>query len=227
MSVEAVTTNRENMINNIIVESAKNITSRNKGKFLDEVMEVERSAWPPELQAAREKFASRLSIFPEGFFVAKIKDRIVGVTTSQITTYDPSASKTWDNITNNGTIKKTHKPGGNALYVVSVGVAEKAQGNHVGSQIVKRQKELASNLRLEYLYLGARIPGYDSYCKEHGEIGIEDYVKLKDADNEAVDPEIRFYSRCGLEVRKIIPEFEADDASRNYGAVMVWENSQV
>lgn len=224
MNVEATTNGREDMINNVKIESAMNMSLSDEGRFLDEVMEVERSAWPPELQASRKKFASRLNIFPEGFFVARINGKIGGVTTSQITTYDPSASKTWDEITDNGMITKTHVPGGNALYVVSVGVAKEAQGNHVGSQIVEAQKKLASELRLKYLYLGARIPGYDNYCKERGELSIEEYLKLKDDDGEALDPEIRFYNRCGLRVEKIIPEFESDVDSKNYGIVMIWKN---
>lgn len=226
MSVEAIVVSQEGMISGVKIESAKSMTIPDEGKFLDEVMDVERSAWPPELQATKEKFASRLHVFPEGFFVAKVDGKISGVTTSQITTYDPSVTKTWDEITDNGMIAKTHSPEGNALYVVSVGVAKEAQGNHVGGQIVEKQKELALGLGLKYLYLGARIPGYDKYCKEHGELTIEKYLETKDSDGEAVDPEIRFYNRRGLQVKKIISEFEADNDSRNYGAVMVWENPQ-
>lgn len=226
MNVETNTVGRENMVKNVVIESAKSSSIVDEGKFLDGVMEVERSAWPPELQATKEKFASRLHIFPEGFFVAMINGKIGGVTTSQITAYDASVSKTWDEITDNGMIAKTHAPGGNALYVVSVGVAKEAQGNKVGGRIVEEQKKLAIKLGLRYLYLGARTPGYDNYCKENGELSIEEYLELKDSDGEALDPEVRFYNKCGLEVRKIISEFEPDIDSRNYGAVMVWENPQ-
>lgn len=226
MNVETNVNAGKDMISNVKIESARNISPLDKEKLLDEVIKVERSAWPPELQATKEKFASRLHIFPDGFFVARVSGKIQGVTTSQIVTYDPNASKTWDEITDRGMIAKTHDPKGDALYVVSVGVAKDAQGNHVGSKIVEAQKELVSNLGLKYLYLGARIPGYNNYCKEHGEINIGDYLKLKDSDGEALDPEIRFYNRCGLEVKKIISEFEPDVDSRNYGIVMVWENPQ-
>ena len=214
------------MFTNIAISSAINISSDKKNIFLDEVMAVERSAWPPELQATKEKFASRLNVFPEGFLIAKLNDKVQGVTTSQITTYDPSIVKTWDEITNGGMIAETHNPLGNALYVVSVGVAKEAQGEGVGGKIVEAQKELAKKLKLRYLYLGARIPGYNNYCKEHGELSIEKYLELKNDKGEVFDPEIRFYSKRGLEVKKIISEFEPDVNSRNYGAVMVWENPQ-
>lgn len=208
----------------VTVQSAIDIPQSAKDFFLDEVVDVEKRTWPDELQASREKFASRLSIFPEGFFVIKIGDKAKGVSTSQITTYDPSKSPTWDELTDSGFLRSTHDKNGNALYVASVGVAWDGQGHGLGGKLVEAQKDLTRRLGLSYLFLGARIPGYDSYCKEHGEISAEKYVNLKRDDGQPVDPEMRFYSRCGLNPRKVIPNFEPDNESRDYGVTMVWEN---
>lgn len=213
--------------NNMVVESALNISPANKDDFLEQVMEVERSAWPPELQASKAKFESRFNIFPQGFFAVRLDGKIKGVTTSQLTTYDPSATRTWDEITDNGMIEKTHNPHGNALYVVSVGVGTDAQGKGVGGKLAQSQLELAKKLGLKYLFLGARAPGYDAYCREHGDVSIEEYLKLKNEKGGTLDPEIRFYERQGLHSAKIIPNFEPDPQSRDFGVVMVWENPQV
>lgn len=213
------------MLNQIIVESATKIAPDERDKFLKEVMDVERSAWLPELQASKEKFISRLEIFPKGFIVARVNGKIKGVTTSQITTYDPLEQKTWDEITDNGIIKRTHNPSGNALYVVSVAVSADTQGMGVGSKIVEEQKNLARQLGLKLVFLGARIPGYNKYCKQNGEISVEEYLKLKNQNGESVDPEIRFYQRQGFHPSKIIQEFEPDIGSRNYGVVVVWKNT--
>ena len=35
---------------------------------LDEVIRVEQEAWPAELMASKDKFESRLNVFPDGFF---------------------------------------------------------------------------------------------------------------------------------------------------------------
>jgi|SRR3989338_10649262 len=210
--------------NNMEVESALNISPADKDDFLEQVMEVERSAWPPELQASKQKFESRFNIFSQGFFVVRLDGKIKGVATSQITTYDETSSHTWDEITDNGMIGKTHNPQGNALYVVSVGVGADVQGRGVGGKLVQSQLELAKKLGLKYLFLGARAPGYDAYCKKNGETSMEEYLKLKDDDGETWDPEIRFYERQGLHPAKIIPNFEPDVQSRDYGVVMLWEN---
>lgn len=208
----------------VVIAPASRVIPENTESFLEEVVDVERRTWPPELQASKEKFASRLKVFPEGFVVARSKERAVGVSTSQIVVYDPSKSPTWDELTDNGFIAKTHDPKGDALYVASVGVAGDSQGMGVGGKLVEAQKELAKRLGLKYLFLGARIPGYDAYCKEHGEITAQDYLDLKNEKGEPVDPEIRFYSRQGLRPAKLIPDFEPDDQSRGYGVTMVWTN---
>lgn len=211
-------------MNNVQIESVTNIPQEKLQEFLNEVMVVESSAWPKELQAERRKFESRFEIFPRGFLVAKINGKVKGVSTSQITYYDPSKIQTWNQTTDSGMIKNTHNPKGDSLYVVSIAVSQDVQGKGIGASLMERQKELARELGLKNLVLGARIPSYDSYCKENGSISVEDYLKLKNDRGEPVDPEIRFYMRQGLKPVKIVPDFEPDDASRNYGVVMVWDN---
>ena len=121
-------------------------------------------------------------------------------------------------------IRGAHVPDGNALYVVSIGVDPETQGMGIGGKLLNAQKELAKKLGLSVLFLGARIPGYDKYCKENAEISIEEYVKLKNDKGESLDPEIRFYERNGLKLEQIKPDFEPDDQSRGYGALMVWRS---
>lgn len=209
----------------ISIQSAKNLVLDKKDIFIKEVLEVEESAWPAELRASKEKFLSRLAVFPDGFFVALINGKIKGVTTSQITHY-PSSTNTWDEITDNGFIAKTHDSKKNALYIVSVGVAADAQGIGVGGMLLEAQKNLVFQRNLECLFLGARIPGYDKYCRKHGEVSIKEYMILRDNQGESIDPEVRFYERKELQVVKILSDFEPDKESRNYGAIMLWENPE-
>lgn len=209
----------------VTIQSAKNLSLDKKDIFIKEVLEVEKSAWPPELRASKEKFVSRLEMFPDGFFVAQINGKIKGVTTSQVTHY-PSSTKTWDEITDNGFIAKTHDPNKNALYVVSIGVAADTQRVGLGGMLLEAQKNLAFHRNLKCLFLGARVPGYDKYCKEHGEISIEEYLRLKNKQNESIDPEVRFYERKGFGIVKIVANFEPDKESRNYGVIMVWGNPE-
>lgn len=210
--------------NNIFINSMEDVSSTQRKELLDEVMRVEREAWPEEWQATRDKFESRLAIFPDGFFVAFKGRRMVGVSTSEIVNYDPeNLPKTWDEITDNGRIKETHDKFGNALYVVSVGVSQEFQGKGIGKRLTEAQKRLAQKLGLRYLFLGARVPGYQSYHKEHPEVSVEDYVRLEEDPANKLDPELRFYESCGLKMLKTMPDYGPDPESENYGVIMVWE----
>ena len=194
---------------------------------LDLVAELENKIWPEGTRASKEMFESRFNLFPQGFFVVYKGSEIIGVSTSEIINYSPkNPPSSWEGITDNGWIKKNHNPQGNALYVVSVGAVSRSGG---GSALVQAQKELAKQLNLEYLILGARIPGYAAYCKEHQDILIQEYVKLTksitEGKTELLDSELRFYTRNGLILESIKPNYMEDDAeSRNYGAIMVWKN---
>lgn len=192
---------------------------------LNEVIRLENKIWPAGTRATKDKFKSRLKVFPEGFFIASQNNRLIGVSTSQIINYDPkNPPSSWEKITDNGYIEKTHDKNGNSVYVVSIGAISRSGG---GSALISTQKQLAKSLNLKFLVLGARIPGYDSYCKNVKEIDIRDYVKLKRKDSQLLDPELRFYTRNRLILSKIIPNYmENDKESRNYGAIMVWENSR-
>lgn len=197
-------------------------------KDLDNIMKVEEEAWPIEARAPRDKFLERLLVFPKGFFLALLNEEIVGVTTSQVINYDPkNPPSSWTEITGDGHISETHNPKGNAVYVVSLGVSPKGRpegkGIGVGTKLLEMQKELVKYLGLNYLVLSARVSGYDSFCKKHGNIDIEKYVSLRRPDSLPEDMELRFYERAGLRQIKICPNTMDDIESRNYGVMMEWK----
>lgn len=217
----------ERQIAGVSMVSAASVSSSERVRLMDGVMDVENNSWPPELVGERSRYESRMEIFPEGFISALEGGKTKGFTVSEIVNYDPDTKKTWDELTDSGTFKRSHNPEGDSLYVSTVAVSNDAQGRGFGGKLVDVQKELVRRLGLKRLFLGARMPGYDDYCKENGDISPEEYVKLKKETKnglEAVDPEIRFYERQGLHPTKIVPNFEPDEPSRNYGIVMVWEN---
>ena len=115
-------------------------------KDLDDVITLENKVWPPGTRSPREKFESRLRIFPEGFFLAYKEGSLIGVSTSQIIKYDGSTIDSWEKITDFGWIR-THNPMGNALYVVSLGAISRSGG---GSALINAQKKLATELGLDF-----------------------------------------------------------------------------
>lgn len=193
---------------------------------LDEIMAVEESAWPEGTRATREAFIERLNVFPEGFLVAVLNKHIVGVLTSQRISFIPGQPASgWEKTTNGGFIGTTHQSEGNTLNVVSVGVAEGYQGRGIGSHLIKRAQQLATEQGLAYVVLDSRVPDYAQY---HQQYTIQQYVSAC-AGDEALDRELRFYARLGFRMMSqndIVAEcMTCDLQSMNYGVRLVWKAS--
>ena len=205
---------------------------------LAEIDRVEKNTWPADWQAPKEKFAARISKFPQGVFGIFEDGKLVGVTTSMRISFDPNKidgyHKTWDEITGNGFIT-THEPDGNILYVVSVGVQNESQGKGYGQQLVTKQFELAKKLGCKYLMLGARLPKFreslsgqginpDSLSTTELRQKAQEYLDSKRDDGLKQEPEIRFYEKCGLKVLKLTdPDFGPDPESCGFGVIMLAE----
>lgn len=203
---------------------------------LQEIDRVEKNTWPADWQAPTEKFLARIKTFPQGVFGIFEDKKLAGVTTSMRINFDQEKiddyHKTWDEITGDGFIT-THKPNGNTLYVVSVGIQREFQGKGYGQQLVTKQFELAKSLGCKYVMLGARIPKFRENLTSQGvdpdrlsanELiqKAQEYLALKRPNGQTQEPEIRFYERCGLNVLKLTdPDFGPDQESCNFGVIML------
>jgi ribosomal protein S18 acetylase RimI-like enzyme len=194
---------------------------------IDSVMQVEREAWREGIRASRGQFVERLKIFPEGFFVGELKGEIVGALTAQRLVYELGETPAgWEKTTNRGWISATHQASGNALYIVSVGVARPVQRHGVGAALVCAAQDFAKKEKLEYIILDSRLPEYRPFY-ESG-VSPEDYVARLSSDPARADSELRFYHRLGFKVfspSQIIGSCMSNDTeSASYGVRMIWIN---
>lgn len=194
-------------------------------KEIEDILRVEKESWPEEISFEKKHFKSHLKIFPRGFFCAYVDGVMAGTCISSILDYNlNNPIPSWEEAAADGFITN-HNPGGNALYVVSLGVSKKFRGMKIGSKLIERQKQLTKEFNLEFLVLGARIPFFHKYP----DLSVEEYVEKRNENGERLEPELRFYERAGLKFIKTMPNYMTtwnDKESRNYGAIMVWENDK-
>ncbi|MCC6354898.1 MAG: hypothetical protein IT577_13500 [Verrucomicrobiae bacterium] len=193
---------------------------------LDGVMAVE-DEWPEDQRAPREKFVSRLKIFPRGFFLAVADGRIVGVSTSTVTRYDPDdlgPFRTWERCTNDGFLYPLGDMADyNALYIVSNGIRKSHRGTGVREALIRAHVDLTRRMGLAYTVTGAMLPGFDAHCRERGDTPVEAYAFLT-RDGVPVDPTLRKLASLGLvlpDARHLIPGYYHSPESRDYGALLV------
>ena len=193
-------------------------------KDLQDILLVEEEAWPEGLRATEEMFRSRMGVFPEGTLVAIDNDCITGVVVMEKLKFDSSTPvRTWAEVTDNGFIRNSHKPEGNALYGVDLSVSKYA-GRDVSKDLLEAVKRLAIRLNLKLVAFGARIPRFHRYVNQ---MSAEEYIKATRPSGRPLDPEIAFYVQGGAEVVKLLPNYFWDPESLGYGVLMVWKNPNI
>ncbi len=197
---------------------------------LDAIMEVE-SHWPEDQRAKSDQFQSRIERFPAGVFLAETGGQTVAVSTSMPTRYDPadiSDFASWDQCTNNGYLHVFRRLNGfNALLIVSNGIVTEYRRQGIREAMISAHITLAGSLGLRYTVTGAMMPGYDAYCRRHGERDIANYATAYEGDFP-IDPTLRKLATLGLvlpDKRHLIADYYPSPASRNYGALLVHDNA--
>ena len=196
------------------------------------IMAVEED-WPEEQRAPREKFESRLRLFPDGVLVAAVDDEIVGVTTSCLTRYDVDRLEgftSWDVATNDGWITAPGDvAGANAVYVVSTGIKQTFRGLSIFPKLIGAQVELSRRLGLRYCVTGAILEGYGEHCREYGAIPAGGYAFLARHDGMYLDPLLRKLQRVGFEIpdrQHVLPEYFASEDAHDWSVLMVVDNAR-
>jgi ribosomal protein S18 acetylase RimI-like enzyme len=120
-------------------------------KDLDECYLVETSGFPPEEAATRETIKLRIDTFPQGFFVAEMEGRVIGILNSAATDKEDLGDEE---------LKKLigHHPDGKNLVVFALAVLPEYQKRGIANQLMSRFVENAREHKKENVLL---------MCKQH------------------------------------------------------------
>jgi hypothetical protein len=194
---------------------------------LDRIMDVE-GDWEESQRASRDQMRLRLRKFPEGFWLYEQEGEVVGTLMSFPLRYSPdevSQLTSWDQVTNNGNYPDIDLSSSNTLYLPSGSLKKSARGGTAYALMMETPVRLAEQLGLDYVIAGAKIPGYDAYCRRHGEIDARDYAFLR-LGGCLVDPFLEMYRGHDYHVpdrSHVVANYYPDPPSRDYAAIVVRE----
>jgi len=203
---------------------------------IDDLLKLEKVAWSEEAQADMDTYKARLEVFPEGIFIGERDGNIEGAAVTQIINSECLGTNfTWESITDNGKIIKTHNPTGDALYGVNLSVKPKCIGNDLVCAIMMAIARMIIERNLKFGVLGGRIPGLSKYIykrrldadfmnKAARDNIVSEYVFGKTKYGRPLDPEIALYQRLGLTPIRILDNYFPDPPSLNYGVLLLWIN---
>ncbi|MFC0474973.1 GNAT family N-acetyltransferase [Robertmurraya beringensis] len=193
-------------------------------KDFPDLIRIQQESFPPpfpsELWWNDVQLNNHVTLFPQGALCIEVNGEIAGSMTGLLVDFDPQHPEhSWEAITDNGYIRN-HKPNGNTLYVVDIGVRPAFRKLGLGKWLMFSMYDVVVHLGLERLLGGGRMPGYHKHANEKSpEQYIDAVVK-----GELKDPVITFLLRCGRTPVKVVANYLEDEESNNYGTLMEWKN---
>ncbi|MCK4540464.1 hypothetical protein KAU09_04910 [Candidatus Parcubacteria bacterium] len=194
-------------MNNIIIRVAEL-------KDIDGLIEIECEKWKLEIAAGKQKWESRIRIFPEGTKVALKNGQIVGVVVSHIINLDYSDGNylTWAEATANGYITN-HCDTGNIVYGVNLTVLK--DNPRVASMLVRENLKIPEKRKIATL-IGGRIPTLYRKGKAKDDFTEKDVIMYAKRD-----PTIRFFISLGFVVIGAMKDYMPDDDESLGWGIMV------
>jgi ribosomal protein S18 acetylase RimI-like enzyme len=120
-------------------------------KDLDECCAVEASGFSPEEAASRETIQLRIDMFPQGFFVAEVGGRIVGMVNGAATNKDDISDEELKQLIG-------HDADGRNMVIFALAVLPEFQKQGIAKRLVQRFIEEAGRTKKEKIFL---------MCKQH------------------------------------------------------------
>jgi len=184
---------------------------------IEALVNLELEVWGDDMAADRDKWISRISIFPEGVHIAEKDERIVGVIVTHIINWDYLCGyyPSWAEATADGYITN-HNDDGNVMYGVDLTVLPGMSG--VASRLLQMAIRKTRERKITRGFLGCRIPSLRSYVHEKN---IE-VIGEKLVESIAImDPEVRFFLQNGFRIVKVCENyFSQDEDSLGWGVIL-------
>ena len=189
--------------------------------YIPDLVNLENDIWGVE-GADKIKIQSRINVFPRGSIIAELNGCILGYQSFQYVN-ERRDDFTWKQITDDGTIVRSHTMEGEYGYGINLTIARKAQCTKLGEalSLVAVSRVIEDNKKGSML--GSRIPGFRRYLKKHPQITADEYARLS-WKGKPRDSELKLYGELGFELVRILPNYFPDPESLNYGALLFLPN---
>lgn len=198
---------------------------------LDDIPQLLRleECWPEGERATEAHLKSRLTIYPEGYFVgaqATDPDYIIAAFASSPMSYDPSDMSqfsSWEEATNDGFYyPNCNDLPNDTLYTAASCVDTEYRGGTVYVDFMNKVLDTLKSRGVGHVISGNVLPGYDRYCKKNGEISAIDYV-FKQHKGHPIDPFLKLLYQLGFVVpneEHVIKDYYHDGPSRHYSTII-------
>lgn len=190
-----------------------------------ELEQVELACFPtanPDDLLSEADIRAFAETFPEGYFVAVVDGRPVGMGAGIYLDFDfeypqhTLAEITGENQCGN------HDPEGEWYYGIDMSVLPGYRGRGIGRHLYEKRKALVRTDNKRGIIAGGALPGYFSH---KGQLSVREYVE-RVIVGELIDPTLSFQLSNGFEVRGLIEDYIEDEADDGWATLIVWDNPE-
>jgi GNAT superfamily N-acetyltransferase len=158
--------------------------------------------------------------FPEGGFVVKDGERIVGFAMGIFVDFDLDDFQHHIDEAVGPTGAELHDPNGEWYYGTDIVVHPDYRGMGIGRRLYELRKDLVRRHNRAGIIAGGVIPGFADHKHE---MSADEYVRKVSA-GELYDPTLSFQIANGFEARGAIAGYMRDAAVDDYASFIVWHN---
>lgn len=167
-----------------------------------------------------EDIRAYADVFPDGYFVARIGDRLVGQGAGIYLDFDfDRPQHTIAGITGEHQCGN-HDPDGDWYYGTDISVHPEFRGRGIGRLLYEARKDLVRRDGKRGIIAGGSLPGYYHHKDT---MSAADYVD-RVVKGELTDSTLTFQLSNGFEVRGMLEGYLDDEADDGWAALIVWEN---
>jgi len=189
----------------------------------DDLEKIELTCFPmanPDDLLSADDIRAYAGTFPEGYFVAMVDGRPVGMGAGIYLDFDfDHTQHTIAGITGEHQCGN-HDPDGDWYYGTDITVLPEYRGRGIGRLLYQHRKHLVIEDNKRGIVAGGSLPGYFHH---KAEMTVDEYVEGV-VSGAMSDPTLSFQLSNGFEVRGLLEGYLEDEADDGWATLIVWEN---
>ncbi|MDY0385904.1 MAG: N-acetyltransferase [Methanolobus sp.] len=143
---------------------------------IEGIILIEQESFHENIVESRDVFLDRLRIFPQGFLVLKIKEKIAAYISSEIWEYSENIDISKLDL--NHSINDVHRSNGSQLYVSSLGVLKEYHGKGYGTTLLLEfTKQITRRYKISHILLIVSV-NWRAARKIYGKNGFREIQRI-------------------------------------------------
>ncbi|MDO8387773.1 MAG: SDR family NAD(P)-dependent oxidoreductase, partial [Polaromonas sp.] len=176
------------------------------------LLRMERRCWVPGTRTPGPWLRRRMAQFARGQLVLEQGGQVVGAVYSQ--RVDGDGVQGLDAIS----VHSRHRPGGRIVQLLALNVLPRVQDRGFGDLLLEFMLQRCAVMEGVTDVIGV------TRCRDYGlhaGVAVEDYIRLRDARGQLVDPVLRFHELHGATIREVVPGYRPKDGWNRGCGVLV------